>query len=95
MGGDLLLLSTYSWTGERHADLNNSPLADLEAYGRLDLRGTWTSPNGDLSATLFVQNALDKIGLIEFLQRSTNSSVPHMGTLTDPRRIGLQVRWRP
>lgn len=95
MGGDLLLLSTYSWTGERHADLNNSPLADLEAYGRLDLRGTWTSPNGNLSATLFVQNALDKIGLIEFLQRSTNSSVPHMGTLTDPRRIGLQLRWRP
>ena len=95
IGGEVLLLSTYSWTGERHADLNNSPMADLEAYGRLDLRGTWTSPDGDLSATLFVQNALDTIGLIEFIQRSTNSSVPHMGTLTDPRRIGLQVRWRP
>lgn len=95
IGGDLLLLSTYSWTGERHADLNNSPTADLQAYGRWDLRGTWTSPSKKLSATLYVKNVLDKIGLIEYLQESTNGDAPHMGTLTDPRRIGLQVRWRP
>ena len=95
IGGNLLLLSTYSWTGDRHSDLNNSPMADLDAYGRWDLRGTWSSPNGDLSATLYVKNVLDKIGLIEYLQESTNHDAPHMGTLTDPRRIGLQVRWRP
>ena len=72
------MLSTYSWTGDRHADLNNSPMADLEAYGRWDIRGIWMSPSKNTLATLFVQNVLDKIGLIEFLQRSTNTSVPHV-----------------
>ena len=95
IGGDLLLLSTYSWTGVRHSDLNNSPMADLEAYGRWDVRGTWTSSDEQLSATLFVQNVLDEIGLVEYLQQSTNGGASAMGTLTDPRQIGLQVRWRP
>ena len=100
MGGDLgnlQLLSTYSWTDVRHSDLANNPWADLEAYGRWDARATLTSVDDVWSATFYVQNILDDIGLIEYLQQSTNSSeaLLALGTLTDPRQFGVEIRWRP
>ena len=95
--GNLQLLSTYSWTDDRHSDLANNPWADLEAYGRWDARATWTSVDDDWSATVYVQNILDDIGLIEYLQQSTNSAdqLVALGTLTDPRQFGVEIRWRP
>ncbi|MCY4142686.1 MAG: TonB-dependent receptor [Gammaproteobacteria bacterium] len=95
IGGDLLAVATYSWTGERYSDLSNASRSTLEAYGRLDARATWINEDGNLSATFFIQNILNKIGLIEYIQRTTNGGGPAMGTLTDPRQIGLEVRWSP
>ena len=95
--GNLQLLSTYSWTDVRHSDLANNSYADLEAYGRWDARATFTSVDDVWSATFYVQNILDDIGLIEYLQQSTNSSeaLLALGTLTDPRQFGVELRWRP
>ena len=95
--GNLQLLSTYSWTDVRHSDLANNSYADLEAYGRWDARATFTSVDDVWSATFYVQNILDDIGLIEYLQESTNSSeaLLALGTLTDPRQFGVELRWRP
>jgi iron complex outermembrane recepter protein len=95
MGGDVQVLGTYSWTGDRYSDVSNQAIAELEAYGRLDLRATWTSPSERISATLYVQNATDEIGLIEYLRQSTNGNLPAAGSLTEPRQFGLQIRWRP
>ncbi len=94
-GGNLQLLGTYSWVDDRASDLSNLPLSTLPSYGRFDVRGTWTSPDETITATLFVQNVFDEIGLIEFLLQSTNSGAPSSGTLTDPRSVGIEVRWRP
>ena len=95
--GNLQLLSTYSFTDVRHSDLANNPWADLEAYGRWDARATLTSVDDVWSATFYVQNILDDIGLIEYLQESTNSAefLLALGTLTDPRQFGVEIRWRP
>ena len=95
--GNLQLLSTYSFTDVRHSDLANNSRADLEAYGRWDARATFTSVDDVWSATFYVQNILDDIGLIEYLQQSTNSSeaLLALGTLTDPRQFGVEIRWRP
>ena len=46
-----------------HSD--DRQMAELEAYGRLDVRGTWTSPTDSTSGTLYVPNVFNKIGLIE------------------------------
>ncbi len=94
-GGNMQLLGTYSWVDDRASDLSNLEISTLPAYSRVDVRGTWTSADERLSATLFVQNVFDEIGLIEFLLQSTNSGAPSSGTLTLPRQIGLEVRWRP
>ena len=94
IGGHLQLLGTYSWVDERASDLSNFDISTMPAYGRFDVRGTWTSPDETIAATLFVQNVFDEIGVIEYLHLSTHWT-PRQGTLTDPRLVGLEVRWRP
>ena len=94
-GGSLQILGTYSWVDDRSSDLSNLGISTLPSYGRLDLRGTWTSSDETIAATLFVRNVFDEIGLIEYLHQSTNSGAPASGTLTRPRQVGLEIRWRP
>ena len=95
MEGDLQLLGTYSWVAERFSDLSNFDISTLPAYSRFDMRGTWTNPSETISATLFIQNVFDEIGVIEYLHLSTIAGNPSQGTLTRPREIGLELRWRP
>ena len=93
--GHLQVLGTYSWVDERASDLSNFDISTLPAYGRLDVRGTWTSPDEALTTSLFVQNVFDEIGIIEYLHLSTIGGAPASGTLTEPRSIGVEFRWRP
>ena len=95
IGGNLQLLGTYSWIDERASDLSNLDISTLPDYGRFDVRGTWTSPEETITATLFVQNVFDEIGVIEYLHESTIGGAPASGTLSDPRSFGLEIRWRP
>lgn len=90
IGGSLELLTTVSYTGERWPQrYGNIPRAELPAYTRWDARATWTSSNRQLTATLFVQNITDEIGVSEAIP------IDMIGSLTEPRRVGLQLRWRP
>ena len=91
--GMLQFLTTYSYTGERHPNIDNVPSSKINGYGRWDVRGTWTSDSGQWSAGLFVQNVLDEIGLVEYLPMNLNTfRIPSLGTLTDPRRYGGFIR---
>ena len=93
--GSLHLGSTLSYTGSRYPDIGNIDYWKMPAYSRWDLRGTWPSPGDAWSVTAYVQNVLDKIGLVEVLPTSTRTGGAGMGTLTEPRQFGLRVRWRP
>ena len=88
--GAVQLLGTFSHTGDRYPQVQNIEDQKLPAYERLDLRGTWTSSDLRLSATVYVQNVMDDIGVQEILPGRSP-----MGTLTEPRQFGLQIRWRP
>lgn len=88
--GSLQLLSTLSYTGERWPQrAGNISRAEIPSYTRWDARANWNSPTGTWSASLYVQNIMDEIGVTEAI------SIDLMGALTEPRQIGLQVRWRP
>ena len=94
--GQVKLLGSYSWVGERWIDIGNVKGRAIPDHGRLDLRGTWTSVDEQWSVTLYVQNVLDEIGYQEFTDwNSGNRSLHYLANLTDPRRLGVQVRWRP
>ena len=85
--GAVTALTTFSYTGSRWADIGNVPYQRLEGYDRWDLRATWDSLDRTWSATAYVQNLRDEIGIQEFAYE--------VGWVTEPRQIGLQVRWRP
>ena len=95
IAGNFQMLGTYSWVAERASDLSNLDISTLPAYSRFDVRGSWTNPSQTITTTLFVQNLFDEIGVIEYLHLSTIAGNPAQGTLTKPRQVGLEVRWRP
>ena len=88
--GTLQLLGTWSYTGARWPQrAGNIPKNEIPAYSRLDLRANWDSADGVWSTSVYVQNVFDKIGISESI------SIDLQGSLTEPRQIGAQVRWRP
>lgn len=96
-GGQLQLLSTLSYTGSRYPDIGNIDFYELPAYERWDLRARWISANNVWSVTGYVQNLTDEIGIVDFVPVSYHEGLESqtMATLTEHRRIGVQVRWRP
>ncbi len=89
-GGSLQLLGTWSYTSERWPQrAGNISKNKVPSYDRLDLRANWDSADGKWSAALYVQNVFDEIGISESI------SIDLQGSLTEPRQVGLQVRWRP
>lgn len=92
--GRFEFLGTWSYTGEKFASIGNYSEYKLPAYDRLDLRASWFAPSGNVRVTAYVQNVFDDIGVKEF-EPSSNLSGAFLGTLTDPRQIGLQIAWQP
>jgi iron complex outermembrane receptor protein len=90
IGGSLQLLTTVSYTGERWPQrAGNISRAEVPSYTRWDARATWESENRQWTASLYVQNILDDVGVSEAI------SIDLIGSLTEPRQVGLQLRWRP
>ena len=84
-----------NYTGARYPYAQNLESQKMRAYNRLDLRATWTSADEKASVTAFIQNVMDEIGLVAYIPQNggANTLYPPLGTLTDPRRIGVVVGW--
>ena len=63
--GNISALTTWSYTGERFADIGNVPYAVIPAFDRWDFRASWESPSRTWDVTFYVQNIADKIGIQE------------------------------
>ncbi len=93
--GHLSLLSTYTFTDNVYPSIGNVGIWELPSFERLDVGGTWSSPSDMWSVSLFLKNILDEVAVIEFLPISGNGGVPALGYLTNPREVGMQLRFRP
>jgi iron complex outermembrane receptor protein len=93
--GSFVWSGWFNYTGERYPLVRNIESQKMGAYNRMDVRATWTSPSEQLTVTAFVQNVMDEIGLVAYLPQSAgeNPLYPPMGTLSDPRRIGVVINW--
>ncbi|MDA0791150.1 MAG: TonB-dependent receptor [Proteobacteria bacterium] len=87
--GTASYLTTWSYTGARFPSIGNIGYQKIDSYSRWDIRASWTSGDEVWSATVYVQNVLDEIGITEFVDCCSG------GWLSEPRQVGLQVRWRP
>ena len=88
--GSVHFVSTLSRTGERWPQrAGNIRRTVVPAYTRIDARATWESTDRQWTASLYIQNLTDNIGVSESI------SIDLIGSLTEPRQIGMQLRWRP
>ena len=92
--GTLQFLGTYSYTGMRHPYIANLPAHEMPGYSQLNLRAAWRSQTGKWSATLWVSNASDEIGLVSFTPATIADGFNATGLLSNPRRIGFVLRYK-
>ena len=90
--GSLEVLTTYSYTGKKYVELGNIEAYAVDPYKRWDVRAAWRSLSQKYTVTLFVQNALDQAGLQMWSPREGTGSP--VGTMVEPREIGLTITWR-
>lgn len=91
--GGVQLLTTVTYTGPKFADQADLAKFEVPEYTRWDVRGTWSSPDGSLDVTLWVQNLLDEVAVQQWMPLESGGAAP-LGTVTDGRRIGLTGTWR-
>ena len=94
--GTFTWLGTWSYRGEVYPQAANIESQKMRAHKRLDLRASWTSPSRKWSASVYIQNVADEIGLVSYnpVYGASNPSYPPRGTLTDPRRMGIVISWK-
>jgi outer membrane receptor protein involved in Fe transport len=97
--GNLQLVTTYSYTGKRHPYIANLDAHEMQGYGELNIRASWWSPTARWSATVYVANVLDDINLVSYTPGSTAGEQPNTqpdstAMLSNPRRLGLTLRYR-
>ncbi len=74
-GGELTPRLDWTYQTQVFNDPSNDPLALQPAYGLLDARLTWDTPDKHWQAALVIQNALDKVYYINKLDNSGSFGV--------------------
>ncbi len=94
-GAELSFLGTYAYTGSQYPTIANIEFYKIPAYERVDLSMQYNSPDNNWSAMLYVNNALDEIGVNEFNAGSGFGGQSFLGSVTNHREIGMTFRWYP
>ncbi len=92
--GNVEFLSSYSWIDDVYFSPFEREEDKAPAYGRLDLRVTWTSADESWMVAGFVNNVLDEIGIRQIDLGTETVNWLRKGSTTDPRLAGLEVRYR-
>ena len=94
--GRVDFLANYSYIDRVYFSVFEREDQSADEYHRVDLRASWHSPTEAWNVSVFANNVLDQIGLRQieqyFAEESTNYR--RTGTPTDPRLIGLEVRYK-
>ena len=85
--GEVRLMTTWSYTGHMFPNTGNIAYQKIRGYSRWDARANWESPKRVWNVTAYVQNIADEIRLRKYAF--------DWGWLTEPRQIGLQIRYKP
>jgi iron complex outermembrane receptor protein len=93
-GAQLELFGVYSWIDDVFYSPFESADEMAEAYDRLDLRATWSSPNSNWIASGFINNVFDDIGNLQILRQGEAEFFRHTSGTTVPRLYGLEVTYR-
>jgi len=90
-GSDLEFYGVYSWIDEVYYSPFESQSEKADAYGRLDMRATWRSPNRNWGITVFANNLMNDIGVLQVLREGEDEFFRHTGGTTVPRHFGVEL----
>ena len=89
-GAKLDLSSVYSWTDEVYYSPFENDREKAEAYGRLDIRATWTNAKQSFVVAGYVNNILDDVAVLQVLRHGENENFRQSAGTTLPRAYGLE-----
>jgi len=92
-GSSLAVSSFYSWIDEVFYSPFESDFERTEAYGRADLRTTWTSADNSFVVSGFVNNIFDDVGILQVLRNGEDEFFRQSGVTTLPRHYGLEFTY--
>jgi len=93
-GNKLDLHSVYNWIDEVYYSPFQNEAEKADAYGRLDLRATWTSAEQNLIVSAFVNNVLDDVGVLQVLRQGEGEFFRHTAGTTVPRMYGVEFTYK-
>ena len=93
-GAQLELFGVYSWTDEVFYSPFETQEEKAEAYGRADLRATWTSPNDNWAVAAFVNNIFDDVANLGIYRQSEAEFYRHNSGITLPRVYGMEFSYK-
>lgn len=93
-GAELELFGVYSWTGEVYYSPFETADEKAEAYGRADLRATWTSSGDNWAVSAFANNILDDVANLQILRQGEAQFFRHNSGTTLPRAYGMEFTYR-
>ena len=89
-GSNLDLNTVYSWIDKVYYSPFEREEESADSYGRWDARLSWTSAQGNIIITGFVNNILDDVGVLQVLRDGEQHRFRHSAGTTLPRMYGLE-----
>ncbi|MCW8193762.1 TonB-dependent receptor [Proteobacteria bacterium 005FR1] len=91
--GNLELLSAVSWIDDVYFTAFESERDMAPSYTRWDARLTWTSVEQNWSASAFVDNITDEVGIRQILRNGQSQGWRRMAQFSDRRLYGLELSY--
>ncbi len=92
-GASVELFGVYSWTDDVYYSPFESQAEKAEAYGRADVRASWTSANNNWTVSAFVNNVFNDVANLQILRQGEAEFFRHNSATTLPRAYGLEFTY--
>lgn len=93
-GSTVDLYGTYSWTDKVYFSPFERKESMADAFDRVDMRATWTSPKQEWLVTAFVNNVFDEVGVLQIIRSGEAQFFRQAAATTTPRLYGLELTYQ-
>ena len=83
----------YSWTDEVYFSPFENDQEKADAYGRLDIRGTWTNAKQNVIVAGFINNVMDDVAVLQVLRHGEGEHFRQSAGVTSPRLWGVELTY--
>jgi len=92
--GNIDLFGVYSWTDEVYYSPFQTEAEKTQAYGRTDVRASWTSNDGAWIVSGFVNNVFNDVAILQILRNDESEFFRQSAGVTSPRLYGIELTFQ-